>query len=101
MKVPADTDESAARRRQYSSDGGTTWSDSFSAAEGANSVQVRQTDVAGNTGPATSFAFTLDTTPPAAPGVALATDSGTPGVSGRPSVATPDPAFASSASTLP
>ncbi|MFP3560518.1 hypothetical protein SB861_59540, partial [Paraburkholderia sp. SIMBA_049] len=43
--------------------------------EGANSVQVRQTDVAGNVSATTSFSFTLDTAA-AAPAVALATDSG-------------------------
>ncbi|WP_232454359.1 beta strand repeat-containing protein, partial [Burkholderia ubonensis] len=60
---------------EYSTDGGHTWSTSFSAAEGLNDVQVRQTDIAGNTSSATSFSFTLDTSA-AAPGVALTTDSG-------------------------
>src|SRR5439155_1567606 len=60
---------------QYSIDNGAHWNSSFSAVEGANSVQVRQTDVAGNVSAATSFSFTLDTAA-AAPGVALATDSG-------------------------
>ncbi|WP_232459391.1 beta strand repeat-containing protein, partial [Burkholderia ubonensis] len=60
---------------EYSTDGGHTWSTSFSATEGVNDVQVRQTDIAGNTSAATSFSFTLDTST-AAPGVALATDSG-------------------------
>ncbi|WP_155670775.1 Ig-like domain-containing protein, partial [Burkholderia stagnalis] len=60
---------------EYSTDGGHTWSTSFSAVEGVNDVQVRQTDIAGNTSSATSFSFTLDTSA-AAPGVALATDSG-------------------------
>ena len=36
----------------------------------------RQTDVAGNVGAAISFSFTLDTTAPAAPNVALASDTG-------------------------
>ncbi|WP_244973342.1 Ig-like domain-containing protein, partial [Paraburkholderia rhynchosiae] len=63
---------------QYSIDNGAHWSSSFSAAEGANTVQVRQTDVAGNVSAATSFSFTLDTAA-AAPGVALATDSGSSG----------------------
>src|SRR5207244_3542733 len=61
---------------QYSTNGGSTWSSSFSAVEGANSVQVRQSDVAGNNGTATSFGFTLDTTAPAAPTVALSSDTG-------------------------
>ncbi|RQZ23793.1 Ig-like domain repeat protein, partial [Burkholderia sp. Bp9090] len=60
---------------EYSTDGGHTWSTSFSATEGMNDVQVRQTDIAGNTSSATSFSFTLDTSA-AAPGVALTTDSG-------------------------
>ncbi|RQR43665.1 hypothetical protein DIE19_36030, partial [Burkholderia sp. Bp9126] len=60
---------------QYSVDNGAHWSTSFNAVEGTNNVQVRQIDVAGNTSPATSFSFTLDTSA-AAPGVALATDSG-------------------------
>ncbi|AOK62280.1 Ig-like domain repeat protein [Burkholderia ubonensis] len=64
---------------EYSTDGGHTWSTSFSATEGVNDVQVRQTDVAGNTSSATSFSFTLDTSA-AAPGVALTTDSGSSAV---------------------
>ncbi|WP_230953295.1 Ig-like domain-containing protein, partial [Burkholderia stagnalis] len=60
---------------EYSIDGGHTWSTSFNAVEGLNDVQVRQTDIAGNTSAATSFSFTLDTSA-AAPGVALTTDSG-------------------------
>ncbi|RQY93163.1 Ig-like domain repeat protein [Burkholderia stagnalis] len=64
---------------EYSTDGGHTWSTSFSAVEGVNDVQVRQTDIAGNTSNPTSFSFTLDTSA-AAPGVALATDSGSSAV---------------------
>ncbi|WP_244101726.1 Ig-like domain-containing protein, partial [Burkholderia ambifaria] len=60
---------------QYSIDNGAHWSTSFGALEGVNNVQVRQIDVAGNTSAATSFSFTLDTSA-AAPGVALASDSG-------------------------
>ncbi|WP_244105579.1 beta strand repeat-containing protein, partial [Burkholderia ambifaria] len=60
---------------EYSTDGGHTWNTSFNALEGVNDVQVRQTDVAGNTSAPTSFSFTLDTSA-AAPGVALTTDSG-------------------------
>ena len=44
---------------------------SFSPAEGANTVQVRQLDAAGNAGTAASFTFTLDSVAPAAPTVAL------------------------------
>src|ERR1700756_2642205 len=61
---------------EYSVDKGAHWSSSFSAVEGLNTVQVRQTDVAGNTSAACSISFTLDTSAAAAPGVALATDSG-------------------------
>ncbi|WP_232438564.1 beta strand repeat-containing protein, partial [Burkholderia ubonensis] len=64
---------------EYSTDGGHTWSTSFSATEGLNDIQVRQTDIAGNTSSATSFSFTLDTSA-AAPGVALTTDSGSSAV---------------------
>ncbi|WP_256099516.1 Ig-like domain-containing protein, partial [Burkholderia ubonensis] len=64
---------------EYSTDGGHTWSTSFNATEGVNDVQVRQTDIAGNTSLATSFSFTLDTSA-AAPGVALTTDSGSSAV---------------------
>lgn len=61
---------------EYSTDGGVTWSGAFSAVEGANTVQVRQTDLAGNVGDATTLTFTLDTQGPAAPGVALTQDTG-------------------------
>src|SRR5439155_6689777 len=65
---------------QYSTNGGSTWTSTFSAVEGANSVQVRQVDVAGNvTTTPTSFNFTLDTTPPAPPTVALASDTASSG----------------------
>ncbi|MBR8252806.1 Ig-like domain repeat protein, partial [Burkholderia ambifaria] len=60
---------------EYSTDGGHTWNTSFNAVEGVNDVQIRQTDIAGNTSNPTAFSFTLDTSV-AAPGVALTTDSG-------------------------
>jgi Ca2+-binding RTX toxin-like protein len=61
---------------EYSTDGGATWGASFAAAPGANTVQVRQTDRAGNVSSASaSLAFTLDTQA-AAPAVALAGDTG-------------------------
>ena len=69
---------------EYSLDG-TTWTagtgTSFTASgDGAQSVQVRQTDVAGNVSVAsTALSFTLDTTAAAAPTLALATDSGVKG----------------------
>lgn len=63
---------------QYSTDGGTSWTSSFTPLEGSNAVLIRQTDVAGNTSGAAAFAFRLDTSA-AAPAVALATDSGIPG----------------------
>jgi hypothetical protein len=62
----------------YSTDGGKTWSASFTPVEGANEVQVRQTDVAGNVSAATDFSFTLDTQV-AAPQVALLNDTGIAG----------------------
>src|SRR5262249_54677641 len=61
---------------EYSIDGGKTWSNSFAAVEGPNTVLVRQTDLAGNVSGVTSLSFTLDTIAPAAPGVALTIDSG-------------------------
>ncbi len=47
----------------YSTDG-TNWSGSFTPVEGANTVYVHQTDVAGNVSAATPFSFTLDTHAP-------------------------------------
>ncbi len=65
---------------EYSLDGGTTWSTSAPIAaqlvQGANTIDVRQTDVAGNVSAVTAFAFTLDTVLPVAPGVALTSDTG-------------------------
>ena len=61
---------------QYSTNGGATWTGSFTAVAGVNNVEVRQIDAAGNNGAAASFSFTLDTTAPAAPTVALANDTG-------------------------
>ncbi|WP_256359714.1 VCBS domain-containing protein [Stutzerimonas frequens] len=63
---------------EYSTDGGNTWTDSFSAVEGSNTVSVRQTDVAGNTSGATTVSFVLDTQV-AAPTVSLTNDTGTSG----------------------
>ena len=59
----------------YSSDGGINWSSDFALKEGANAVQVRQTDVAGNVSPAAVYSFTLDTSA-APPTLALKTDTG-------------------------
>jgi hypothetical protein len=61
---------------EYSTDGGASWADTFTPAEGDNDLLVRQTDAAGNVSDATAFNFTLDTLAPAAPVAALATDSG-------------------------
>ncbi|PKM26456.1 MAG: hypothetical protein CVV09_08280, partial [Gammaproteobacteria bacterium HGW-Gammaproteobacteria-13] len=63
---------------EYSTDGGATWSNTFTPSEGSNTVSVRQTDTAGNTSPSTSLTFTLDTQV-AAPTLALTTDSGVAG----------------------
>ena len=60
----------------YSNDGGATWTDAFIAKEGANTVQVRQTDLAGNASAVAVLDFTLDTAAPSAPGVALLNDTG-------------------------
>src|SRR5204863_101294 len=61
---------------EYSTDSGATWISSFTAVEGLNTVLVRQTDLAGNVSSATGFSFTADTLAPAAPGVALTSDTG-------------------------
>ena len=65
---------------EYSLDGGTTWSTSAPTiaqlVQGSNTVDVRQTDVAGNVSSLTAFNFTLDTVVPTAPGVALTSDTG-------------------------
>src|SRR6185369_733321 len=61
---------------EYSTDGGSHWSSSFAAGEGTNTVDVRQTDVAGNVSGSTALSFTLDTTVPVAPGAVLTTDTG-------------------------
>ena len=53
---------------EYSLDGGTTWSTSAPTlaqlVQGSNTVDVRQTDVAGNVSGLTAFTFTLDTVAP-------------------------------------
>jgi hypothetical protein len=54
----------AAAGVEYSVDDGATWTADFAPAEGVNNVLVRQTDVAGNLGEASRFAFTLDTMAP-------------------------------------
>jgi len=70
---------------QFSINGGETWTNDeglgFAVPEGRYStgqVRVRQVDVAGNRSrPSTSFeAFTVDLTPPIAPGLALGSDNG-------------------------
>jgi hypothetical protein len=70
---------------QYSTNSGSSWSSgigsSFSVSPGnynAGQVQVRQSDIAGNTSAANNSlaAFTLDNTAPLVPGLALANDSG-------------------------
>ncbi|WP_394239610.1 VCBS domain-containing protein, partial [Vibrio astriarenae] len=46
---------------EYSVDHGGHWSTQFTPVEGVNTVQVRQTDVAGNVSPSTSLTYRLDT----------------------------------------
>jgi hypothetical protein len=60
----------------YSVDSGRTWSAAFTAKQGLNTVMVRQTSTAGVNSPATNYSFTLDTTVPTAPRVALTNDTG-------------------------
>ncbi|MBF0124191.1 MAG: hypothetical protein HQL60_02505 [Magnetococcales bacterium] len=61
---------------QYSRDG-SSWSSSFTANPGGNTVYVRQVDVAGNSSAASAaLLFTWDLTMPAAPTVVLTNDTG-------------------------
>ena len=53
---------------EFSTNGGTTWTTSFTPVEGLNTVLVRQTDAAGNVSTASSFSFTVDTAAPAEAG---------------------------------
>ncbi|MFM7075311.1 MAG: LamG-like jellyroll fold domain-containing protein, partial [Planctomycetaceae bacterium] len=69
-------DVEAAAAVSYSTDGGTTWSELLMPVEGANSVLVRQSDMAGNASPVAKIDFTIDSTPPNAPVVTLAVDGG-------------------------
>ena len=49
---------------EYSTNGGATWTTSFTPAEGLNTVLVRQTDAAGNVSGVSTLSFILGTTPP-------------------------------------
>ncbi|PVE05394.1 hypothetical protein H663_020455, partial [Limnohabitans planktonicus II-D5] len=60
---------------EYSTNG-TTWATTFTAAEGANTVQVRATDAAGNVATSAAFSFTLDSQTSVFT-VSLSCDSGT------------------------
>src|SRR5690606_16025748 len=78
------TDFEAGATWQYNLDG-STWQDGSGTAldldgqaDGDIAVQVRQTDLAGNTSSSGSITFTLDKVA-AAPDIALLTDSGTDG----------------------
>ncbi|MFM1991916.1 MAG: hypothetical protein RJA99_4873 [Pseudomonadota bacterium] len=72
---------------EYTTDGGTTWlagtGTSFTLAGGAGatgttySVQVRQSDIAGNLGTSALRSITVDAVAPTAPTIALASDTGT------------------------
>jgi hypothetical protein len=67
---------------EYSTDGGTTWSTSYTSAEGPNTVLFRQTDTAGNTSMSTPLNFILDTTAPTPP--SITNTSGTTVTAGQP-----------------
>ncbi|PMG05340.1 hypothetical protein BCV08_05840, partial [Vibrio breoganii] len=60
---------------EYSIDGGKTWGSAFTPQAGSNTVDVRQTDHAGNVSTSSSLTFTLDNTA-LAPSVSLTSDSG-------------------------
>ena len=67
---------------QYKVDGAANFSSivptfaTDGSADGSHTVSVRQRDAAGNVGPVASLTFTLDTTAPAAPSIALTNDTG-------------------------
>ncbi|WP_414472095.1 Ig-like domain-containing protein [Microvirga sp. M2] len=66
---------------EYQVDNGD-WSEDYDPdelADGQHTVEVRATDAAGNVSGVATITFTLDTAAPAAPTVALTTDSGTAG----------------------
>jgi hypothetical protein len=67
---------------EYSVDGGTTWTNSFTAVEGTNTVEVRQTDVAGNVSAVGTLTFTLDTSAPVVTVNMLSTIDSMPALSG-------------------
>ena len=60
---------------EYSVDGGNSWAKSFTPQNGSNTVEVRQTDMAGNVSTPTSLTFTLDNSA-TAPIVELLHDTG-------------------------
>ena len=70
--------ESGARV-EYSTDG-QVWGTSYKAVDGANSVLVRQIDLAGNASVPTTFDFVFDAQSPVAPLVALIKDTGSSAV---------------------
>ena len=65
---------------EYSTDGGINWSTTKPAAvEGSNSIEVRQSDAAGNVSAASTLSFTLDTALSPAASLALAANVETGG----------------------
>ncbi|WP_409586179.1 VCBS domain-containing protein [Vibrio rotiferianus] len=69
------TGQEAGATVEYSTDNGHTWTSSFTPQSGSNTVNVRQTDAAGNISASSSLTFTLDNTA-TAPSVSLTSDSG-------------------------
>ena len=69
------TTDSTAATVAYSNNAGA-WTTSFAAVEGANDVQVNQTDASGNVSGNTSFSFVLDTRAPAPLTILSTVDSG-------------------------
>ncbi len=67
---------------EYSTDDATWGTTAIVPSEGANTIYVRQVDVAGNAGPSSLLSFTLDTTPPGSLSIALDNDTGSSGVDG-------------------
>lgn len=80
--ISAPANAEAGANVEYRIQSGTgafsAWSTTYTApsTDGNYTVEVRQTDVAGNVGASQSIAFTLDTRAPATPNAALTTNSG-------------------------
>ncbi len=84
ITAPTNTEAGATLeyRWRFGATAFNNWTTSYTApatngsADGAYTVELRQTDAAGNVGPTQTIAYTLDTTGPVAPNIVLASDTG-------------------------